>query len=191
MDNYESKVFRQIECKETVLGKSFADCEFYNCTMNEITVNNCSFRSCKFYNCAVMNIEIQYSLMLNCEFYNCMLIGINWSDVTNRHSVTMPFIKTDNCLMSYNIFTQLKLKTYHFDGCNLEGSYFEECNLENASFVSCDLEGVQFKKNNVSKADFRDSKNCRINILENKLKGAKISYLDALSLLSEIGLIIE
>jgi uncharacterized protein YjbI with pentapeptide repeats len=85
----------------------------------------------------------------------------------------------------------MKLKDYHFDGCNLEGSYFEECNLEGASFVGCDLEGASFKKNILKKADFRETLNLRINILDNTLKGAKFSYTDAVSLLSEIGLILD
>lgn len=190
MESYEGDEFRQPECTE-LMDKSFTDCEFYNCMVNEITVKDCSFRSCRFYNCTIMNIELKYSDMFNCEFYNCMSIGINWRDVANTHGVSMPFIKTSNCLLRYNIFTNMKLKAYHFDGCNLEGCYFEECNLEGASFMGCNLEGATFKKNMLKKADFREAISLRINILDNTLKDAKFSYSDAVSLLSEIGLILE
>jgi uncharacterized protein YjbI with pentapeptide repeats len=135
--------------------------------------------------------EILDTNFTDCEFYQCMLIGINWSDVAKKNSVTMPFSKVEACELRYNIFMNLKLKTYNFCDCNLEGSYFGDCNLEVANFNGCNLQDVQFIKNNLTKADFRNAKNYTINIYENNLKKAKFSFPEAVNLLIEAGIILE
>lgn len=147
MKDYDSRIFKQIDYKEEIQDSNFSDCEFYDCTMNEIVVKSCSFDSCKFYNCTIMNIEFQYTDMLNSEFYHCMLIGIDWSNISKKYSITLPLSKTEACELRYNVFVHLNLKAYDFKGSNLEGSYFDDCNLEGAIFKGCILKGAQFKQN--------------------------------------------
>ena len=188
MKEYESREFRQIEYKEEIKEINFTDCEFYNCTINEIEIRNCNFRSCKFYNCTVLNVKFKFTDMLDCEFYKCLLIGVNWTDLAQKFSVTKPFTKVEACELRYHIFERFNLKAFSFKECSLEGSIFEDCNLEGASFEGCNLKETQFKNNNMNKADFRDAKDFAINIYENKVKNAKFSYPEAISLLTEIGI---
>lgn len=191
MESYDGRVFKQFEYKEEIQNMCFTDCEFYNCTIHEIALVGCNFSSCRFYNCTVLNVEFQDTDMLNCEFYQCMLVGINWDSLKPRYHGSLPFSVLQVCELRYNIFTRLKLKEFSFRESNLEGSCFVDCNLQGAIFTECNLTDTSFVKNNLTKANFLDVLNCRVNIYENIIKNAKFSYLDAIALLTEIGIVLE
>lgn len=84
--------------------------------------------------------------------------------------------------MSCN-FSNLKMKGANFQGCRLKECYFTETHLSEANFQECSLEGSFFHQCDLTKADFRGAEHYRIDPQTNKIRKARFSLPEAVSLL--------
>lgn len=73
----------------------------------------------------------------------------------------------------------------------IQESIFEECDLQESNFRNCRLEATQFFRCDVRKADFREAKGYVIDIPSNKLRQAKFSFPEVVSLLDSLEIKIE
>jgi len=179
---YEDQSFENFE---------FVECNFTKCQFLNIKLTNCKFKNCKFNNCVIGNVKFLYSEAKNLEFVNSVLIGIIWNDLKNKGIETAIFRSMKSCTIKYNYFTNLKLVKYDFSGSQFDESYFEECKLTDAKFNGVNLHGTKFIKCDLSGADFRDALEYEIDIADNKLKKAKFSFPEVVSLLSSLNIIID
>lgn len=99
-------------------------------------------------------------------FTDCKMTGINFS-LSNRFGLSVEF---HNCLLSYALFTEMKLKGTRFIGCDLQNTDFMETDLSNAVFKDCDLCYASFHHTNLEKADFTTARNYTLNPAANRLK---------------------
>ena len=179
---FEEENFENIE---------FVECNFTGCQFLNIKIKNCKFKNCRFKNCVIGNIGFLYCEATNLEFSNSVLIGIIWNDLKNKRIETAIFRSMKDCTIKYNYFTNLKLVKYNFIGSQFDESYFEECKLVEAKFNGVNLHGTKFIKCDLSGADFRDALEYEIDISDNKLKKAKFSFPEVVSLLSSLNIIID
>ena len=179
---YEDQSFENFE---------FVECNFTKCQFLNIKLTNCKFKNCKFNNCVIGNIKFLYSEAKNLELVNSVLIGIIWNDLKNNGIETAIFRSMKSCTIKYNYFTNLKLVKYDFRDSQFDESYFEECRLTDAKFNNVNLHGTKFIKCDLSGADFRNALEYEIDITDNKLKKAKFSFPEVVSLLSSLNIIID
>ena len=93
------------------------------------------------------------------------MTGINFS-LSNRFGLSVEF---HNCLLSYALFTEMKLKGTRFIGCD----------LQNTDFMETD---------NLEKADFTTARNYTLNPAANRLKKEKFSRYGLEGLLTGLGI---
>ena len=162
--------------------------EYIHCSFVGMDFSGESFKSskiidCSFKSCNLSNIELTNATVMNTEFDNCKLVGTNWTSV-NR--VSHP--RFTACLLDFSIMQDLDLTKVEFEKCSLKDvdfsgaklnlSHFKEANLENAVFNQCDLQ----------QANFIDAVNYWIDPRYNKLKGAKFSMPNAITLFEAMGI---
>ena len=70
-------------------------------------------------------------------------------------------------------------------------SVFENCNLSESNLYSCDLKNTEFFGCDLRKSDCRKANGYNIDPTNNRIKGAKFSYPDVLTLLNGFGIVIE
>ena len=75
--------------------------------------------------------------------------------------------------------------------CTAKEADFTEADLRGGIFTGGDFEGSFFSKTNLEGADFRDAKNYSIDVRYAKVKKAKFSLPEGLSLLSGLEVSIE
>ena len=121
---------------------------------------------------------------LDVLFTDCKMTGINFS-LSNRFGLSVEF---HNCLLSYALFTEMKLKGTRFIGCDLQNTDFMETDLSNAVFKDCDLCYASFHHTNLEKADFTTARNYALNPAANRLKKAKFSRYGLEGLLTGLGI---
>lgn len=121
---------------------------------------------------------------LDVLFTDCKMTGINFS-LSNRFGLSVEF---HNCLLSYALFTEMKLKGTRFIGCDLQNTDFMETDLSNAVFKDCDLCYASFHHTNLEKADFTTARNYTLNPAANRLKKAKFSRYGLEGLLTGLGI---
>jgi fluoroquinolone resistance protein len=186
---YENQRFENIKMsEETLEGYEFYDCEFINCTLEECTLEKCHFMGCKFHGCTIISLQAEYTQMKNGEFIGCNLVGIHWTEVLPVGKIADPIHKLTDCLLKYNTFINMNFMKFNFSGNIIQDSAFDECNLNESDFKGCKLNTTQFSKCDMRKADFREAAGYLIDISSNKMRGAKFSFPEVLSLLNELGI---
>lgn len=189
---FEGEEFENISLAEEVFDRcEFIDCKFVNCSFEDCKVVYCNFSECKFIKCNIIGLGSEYSEVKFIEFDDCILVGINWSSLLPLGRFSKPIQRIVNCKLKYNTFSKMSFRKFCFSDSSITGSMFAECNLIESNFRKCDLSETEFFRCDISKADFRDSTGYRIDIMSNKMKGARFSYPEAINLLYSLGVKIE
>ncbi len=181
--DYYDQTFEKIVYNDEISFKVFEECNFTDCNLSETVIKNCKFRDCKFINCNLSLITVAFSNFFNVCFRDCKMIGINWGYPDSLWSPT--FL---NCNISQSSFLGLKLKSISITCCIARDVDFRECDLNKSALTSNDFTNALFGNTNLINADFTNSTNYEINILKNKIKGAKFSWPEAAVLLHGIGI---
>lgn len=184
---FEEKIIRNKKIQSfTAEQYKFVDCEFKNCFFEECKIIGCIFVNCKFENCTVISLDSKYSELKNAVFIKCNLIGVHWNTLLPSGKYAHPMDKLENCFLKYNTFLEMNFIKFSFSGNTIQESMFEECNLSESNFHNCRLEGTQIFKCDIRRADFTEAKGYAIDIKSNKLKQAKFSFPDVVSLLETL-----
>jgi uncharacterized protein YjbI with pentapeptide repeats len=153
------------ECK--FQGSKFVDCVFTCCNLSNIHVDTCSFRGVVFDDCKLINVSFAAinPFLLSWIFKKCKIEVCNFAGLKMKHSRFIESVvwKTD--------FINVDLKDSDFSGCDLQGSRFHNAVLENVNFVG--------------------ARNYYIDPASNRLKKAKFSSPEVLSLLAPFDIKIE
>lgn len=172
---------------QNIAGKEFFNCEFYKCDFSGCDSSGAVFNKCRFTGCNLSNIRVGNCSFKGVNFENCKLLGILFNEI-NQFMLDWSF---NNCLIEFCNFDGLKMKNSRFLRCNIRESDFTNAYLAKSDFGYSDLELSVIRNANLEGANFIGAKNYYINPTQNKLKGAKFSLPEALSLLAAFEIKIE
>lgn len=188
----EDQKFEQIKLKDEILeDMEFVDCEFVDCALENCKLIRCTFSNCKFYKCKSVNLQTEYSQIKNAEFSECHLVGLHWSELAPVGKFAEPISKIEDCCLKYNTFTEMDFRKFDFSGSEVSGSTFSDCGLVESNFKQCGLDGTEFLRCDIRKADFREASGYQIDIMSNKMKGARFSFPEVVSLLNVLEIKID
>lgn len=183
--DYYDQNFKDIICLGSeIVATVFEECVFSGCNFSETIFKQCKFRYCKFINCNLSLIIVNNCSFLNVQFEECKIIGVNWTYV----EALWPPIIFKKCNISQSNFLGLNLKEVIITECIVREADFRECDLYHATLTANDFKNSLFNNTNLTKADLTNATDYTINVLENKLHGAKFSLPEAVSLLNGIGI---
>lgn len=192
MEEIEDKEFEGLSYSDHIFtDMKINHCVFRNCNFENVVLKNSVLSANKFENCTIMNPHAEFSEMTNSIFKSCNLIGVNWGDYRSNKSYLSLFQKLENNFLKYNSFILVDLKDFDFRTNAFHSALFEECNLSKSYFSECDLSDSQFIKSDLRKTNFTNAKNYYIDLQYCDLKGTKISMVEGLSLLSQLGIEVQ
>lgn len=165
----------------------YSDCIFKNCSFVGVDLSLFAFVDCQFQGCLFSTTKLDQTAFREVKFIDCKLLGLHFDDC-NDFLFAVGF---ENCDLSMSTFLQGKLKGTKFKGCNLYEVDFSEADLSEAVFDQSDLQRAVFKQCNLEKADFRKAINYHINPELNRIRKAKFSAPEVLSLLQHYDIVIE
>lgn len=169
----------------------FTDCNFENCSFEDCKIINCAFVNCKFYNCNIVSLALRYSEVKSAIFEKCNLIGVHWNELLPAGKYLHSLDMLKDCCLKYNTFTEMNFKKFDFTSNIIQESMFEECDLQESNFRDCGLEATEIYRCDIRKADFRGARGYVIDISSNKMKQAKFSYPEVISLLNTLQIKID
>jgi len=184
---YEELKFEKKEFENLLLNNT----EFYSCTFTNIRFfkskfNNCRFEKCLFKNCDLSLSKFTSSLFIDVKWDNCKLMGIDWTSVSKPVKIFLC-----NCILTDSSFYNMDLIGTEIIKCTAHNTDFEKVNLRKADCSKTDFNLSRFAGADLSGADFTEALNYNINPETTKIKNAKFSYPEVLSLLSAWNIIIE
>lgn len=189
---HEDQKFEQIKLKDEILEHvEFVDCEFVDCALENCTLVRCTFSNCKFYRCKSVDLQLEYSQIKNAEFTECHLVGLDWSEISPVGKFAEPISILEDCCLKYNTFTEMDFRKFDFSGSEISGSTFSDCQLAESKFKASKLEETEFLRCDLRKADFREASGYQIDIMSNKMKGARFSFPEVTRLLNVLEIKID
>lgn len=189
---FENECFENLKLEELTFDRyEFIDCKFINCTFDTCKINFCKFNGCSFVKCTVISLKSEYSAAQFAEFENCNLIGVNWSKLLPDKRFAEPVKSFQNCRLKYNHFTRMNLLRFDFSDTEITDSMFAECTLTESNFKGCILNKTEFFQCDLKKSDFREASGYQIDVMTNKLKGARFSFPEVVNLLNSLEIKID
>ncbi|MBN2075640.1 MAG: pentapeptide repeat-containing protein [Dehalococcoidales bacterium] len=186
-DTYSQETFSKLVlAEETIESKVFDECEFTDCLFIGCKLEKCRLLNCKFDKCDLSNIIPMNSEFREVKFTNCKTIGIDWTRAGKIKELNF-----SECLINYSNFRLLKLPKTVIKKCEVKEVDFIETDLKDSNLASSDFENSVFFKTNLSGVNFSHATNYTIDVNNNTLKKTRFSLPEALSLLSNLDIIVE
>ncbi len=170
-----------------VEGECFVDCVFEGCDLSAKDLSKIQFQSCQFIFCNLVTTKMTNTRLQGVSFIESKLMGVDFT----RCDPTFFDVSFNKCLLRGCNFTEMRLKGLKILESTVKDCHFVQCILERSDFRKCDLEGTVFHHTKLCYANFLEAFHFEIDPLNNDLKGAKFSKVEALSLLNGLGIIIE
>lgn len=178
-DFYLNENFSGMEFSGSVLKDTeFTDCSFDKMNFEKTAFKYVRFENCTFSKCNLSLIKITACRFIDCKFNGCKMIGINWQEAEAPVEITM-----ESCKLDYSIFYGLDLRRIEIRDSFAKEVNFENADLSKGKFNGTDFSLSKFKNTNLSFSDFREASNYDINPEFNKIKKAKFSMPEAMTLL--------
>ena len=166
-----------------ILSKQFYNCVFRNCDLTGANLRFCKFADCRFESCNLSLVKVDGSVFGGVVFKASKLLGVNWTGASwPRLTVTAPPQFLD-CVISDSSFLGLSLRGAVIRKCLARDADFREADLSGADLTGTDFTACLFGKTNLTGADLTHARNYAIRISDNKVKDAKFSMPEAMSLL--------
>jgi uncharacterized protein YjbI with pentapeptide repeats len=128
-------------------------------------------------------LTISYSKISDLMFRDCKLVGVDWSKVDwprMQFSAPMAF---HQCVLNDASFFGLSLADFVMEGCRAHHVDFREADLSHAKLMGTDFSHSLFHHTNLTGADFSDAEAYSIDVLNNIVKHAIFSRMEAVNLL--------
>ena len=186
-DTYSQETFSKLVlAEETIESRVFDECVFVDCLFIGCTLEKCRLLNCTFEKCDLSNIIPMNSEFREVQFTNCKVIGIDWTRAGKIKELNF-----SECLVNYSNFRLLKLPKTVIKKCEAKDTDFIETDLKNSNLTGSDFENSIFFKTDLSGVDFTRATNYTIDVNNNTLKKTRFSLPEALSLLSNLDIIVE
>jgi fluoroquinolone resistance protein len=182
---YEEEIFDTLSFDE-FKRKEFIDCTFKSIDCSTQDLTQAKFLECSFEKCNLSNTLLNQVTFRDVQFKDCKIVGVNWSSVN-----ACADLKFSQTILDYCVFHGLNLGHCEFKDCSLKEVDFFESKLVKANFEKSNLREASFNACDLTDADFRQAIHYHIEPEFTKIKGAKFSLPEGISLLSGLGIIIE
>ena len=184
---HRDEAFADLDLK----GLELADAEFDGCSFTHglfsgATLRRVRFSDCRFEGCDFTAARFIGSRLRTASFTSCRAGGANWAAATALDDLT--FV---HCLLDNGSFADAKVPRLKLDDCRLRDADFAGADLRSSIFFRCDLKGARFFGADLSSADLRGSFSYEIDPFRTKIKKARFSLPEAVSLLHGLDINLE
>jgi len=172
---------QSFEKKTTLPPGDFEGCRFIHCDLGGVDLSGINFTECEFEDCNLSGVKILQTTFNDVKFLRCKLLGLHF-ETASQNLFTVQFAHSTLDLCS---FYQCKMKKTAFNHCSLQEVDFTETVLTEAVIEHCNLRDAKFEYTLLEKADLRTAVNYTIDPDKNRIKQARFSVPDVLSLLDK------
>ncbi len=184
----ENQEFQKLACSELDLRrKEFSGCIFKKCDFSGCALSGSAFIDCSFIDCNFSNTKVDNCSFQNVCFENSKLLGVMFSTID---TLLIGWVYK-KCNINLCDFSNLDIKNSQFLECEIRESDFVGANLYSSDFSGSSMSASKFQNTNLEKTNFVGAKDYYIDPRYNKLKEARFSYPEALSLLDSFGVKVE
>ena len=171
---------------DRIAGKEFYDCKFTDCLFRESEILSCRFNDCTITRCDLSLARLNGTSFRQTEFVQSRLLGVDWTLVDWPKFLKKSPLAFRESVLDYGIFAGLTLHELKLQECRVKEADFSEADLTRVVFDETDLTDSRFWQTDLTAANFETASNYRIDVGLNKIKGARFSLPEAVSLLRSL-----
>jgi len=187
--HYFEVLFNNLDLQDGVcIGTEFEECSFVDCNFSCTIFERCNFINCSFTRCQLSLICVPYTRFFGLNFLECKLVGVDWTRATWSEYHKDFEISFRQSILNDSSFFGLTLQGLVLDECKVQDVDFREGDFSHAVMTYSDFTNSLFMRTNLQSANFTESSQYSINVLENQLQGAKFSKFEAVYLLESLGI---
>lgn len=180
----DGEVFTDLDLRGgTLEDAAFYDCRFEGCGFNEASLKRSRFVDCLFSHCDLSMADLTDTELSDVKFEHTALVAINWS-LLARTSLLPLELRFERCTLNYATFRDLDLSGSTFEDCLAHEAMFSGVKLLKATLRGTDFDRATFYDCDLSGADLQGAQNYQISVRQNRVKGLKVSFPEALGLLA-------
>lgn len=185
---YEDETFTDLELPEARLEDSvFYDCRFERCGLSGASLRRSRFISCTFSQSDLSLADLTDAELSDVTFEHTALVGVNFSPLARTRLLPLE-LRFDTCVLTHTTFRELDLSGSTLEDCLLREAEFRAVKLVGSSLVGSDLSNAVFYDCDLTGADLRGAREYQIGVTENRVKGLRASFPEALGLLAGLGI---
>ena len=184
LHNGDNQTFADLALKERALGDAtFYDCRFERCDFSSASFKRSRFVGCTFSHCDLSLANLTDTDLSDVRFEHTALVGVNFS-LLSQTSLGPLELTFDTCTLTYAVFKGLDLSGCSLTDCAAREAVLDGVDLSRAELCGTDFDGAVFRACDLSGADLRGAHGYQISVKQNQVKGLKVSFPEALGLLS-------
>jgi uncharacterized protein YjbI with pentapeptide repeats len=192
-EQYERRRFRGlVNAGEKLTSAEFDGCTFERCNLAGMAFYRCALRDCRFVECDLSGITVPNCTVTGVRFERSKLIGVDWTvagaSEVSRALFSVGFVDS---LLDLSSFFGMGLHGLSMTGCTAREVDFAEADLSGACFEGTDLGGSKFLHTNLEEANLVGASSYAIDPTTNRVRGARFSLPEAVSLLRGFDIVIE
>lgn len=185
-DVYDGETFVDLEVQGQKLENLvFYDCRFERCALNEASLKRSRFVDCTFSHCDLSMADLTDTELSGVRFEHTALVAVNASLLAR--TLGPQELSFNSCTLNYMTFRDLDLSGSILENCLAHEATFSDVKLVKASLCGTDFSGALWRACDLTDADLRGAQNYGIDVKQNRVKGLKVSFPEALGLLTGLG----
>ena len=189
--DYSERVFKGVsQNHDELVSSEFFDCAFLRCSLVESVFRKCRFVNCVFRECDLSLMQVPDSRFTSTRFENAKVVGVNWTEADWPQAGLGDPIGFLKSAISHSTFMGLSLTDMEIRDCIATDVDFREANLSRVDFTGTDLSGSLFSSTDLSEADLSRARNYQIDPGHNRLRQARFSLPEAMSLLYSLDIVL-
>jgi uncharacterized protein YjbI with pentapeptide repeats len=182
-----AEAFSDADCSgQDIIDVEFDACTFRHCAFAKASLRKCRVLDSTFESCDFSLLKAPHARFRDVKFKDCKMIGVDWTTIGGALDLVF-----EHCLLDYCIFAGLDLRRIKLLGCSAREADFSGSNMREAVCVRTDFRAARFSNTDLGKADFRGATNYRIDPAANRVRKARFSLPEAVSLLQGLDISIE
>ena len=140
---------------------------------------------CQIERCDLSGANLEKARFRRVELSGCRLLGTNFMEGR------FDDLRLSDCNAEGVNFVMATFKAARFEKCVLRGATFEGADLSGVVFQQCDLSGADLRNAKLKDTDFRSSTIDGLKIGIKELQGAIIAPLQAIQVVSLLGILVK
>lgn len=179
-----NKIFKNVTFEEEIQNISFDNCVFEGCKFLA-NLNKCVFFNVRFTKCDFSNIIILLSGIHSSLFITCNMIGTNICD----SKIKKCELKDNN--MRYAMMSSVTLDNTKLIENNMVDGRFDQVMISNIELVKNDFSRMEIIRTPMNGVDVTSSKIDELRISSDMVNGMIVNEVQAIELVSILGIIIK
>jgi fluoroquinolone resistance protein len=166
-------------------GADLSGCRFEGLVLTEGSLRGARLTDCRFDRCELTLLDVTDATLHDVVFQACRLQAVDFGALA-RDPIGVS-VRFERCDLGLAVFRGIDLRRASFDGGLAREAVFVDTDLRGVTLRGLDLTGADIRGCDLRETDLRGSSGYVLSPCANRVRGLRVDLVDAVGLLSAVG----